>query len=158
MHFLERISPRKGKLIRRNLTFGKEYFVKLKLVPKSFISGWSNVLVIRDDADDRIASIWFQPGRDKETEWPMYIYSDVHGNGRHYFGTPAYPVGKMIDIMIEQVKEGSTYFFQVKINQQLIRREQNNVPRIKESMRMYVSNPRNEPQPGYIYDLEYSAV
>ena len=147
-------------MIRRNLNFGNEYFVKLKLVPKSFTTKWTNVLLIHDDARDRIASIWFPYGQgmDSETERPMNIYSDVHGNGLHNIWTSAYPVGKIIDIVIEQVKEGSTYFFQIKINQQLVKREQNNKPRIKNSMRMYVSSPEFASQPGYIFDLEYSAV
>ena len=157
---LERISPKKGKLIRRNLIFGWSYFVKLKLFPTSFAPERTNVLLIHDDADDRIASIWFPyaKGTDIETERRMIIYSDVHGNGKHNIWTPAYPPGKMIDIVIEQVKEGSVYFFQVKINQQLIKRERNNVPRMKKGMRMYVSNSEHAPQLGYIYDLEYSAV
>ena len=123
----------------------------------SFSSGWENVLHIYNQGDvHRIASIFFNANNDSKNR--IHIYNDLNGNGKYMFSTPHYPLGEMLDIMIEQVKEGSQYFLQVNINQQLIHRAQNKKPREHKNMFMYVSSPLFSPQHGYIRDLKYSAT
>ena len=151
----------RGNLIDSRLTFEKEYSVSFTFAAYKFSSGWHNILHFTTGDDigspgSRIPAVWMHMSKGDEKEKPILISSDVSGNSNYCWTSKSIPVNAIIQIQIRQIREGSTYIYQILIDGEVHHEVINRQPRVFRDVKLYASDPWHAAQKGEIDNLEYS--
>ena len=84
----------------------------------------------------------------------LRIASPINGFWNYqYLSSASFPLNKLIIIKVSQTKVGKDYIYTIEINGKQMRKEINRMPAEFENVKVYISNPWNNPQVGYVQGL-----
>ena len=149
----------KGKLLYEKLNVGKEFYVRFKFMPTKFKDDveWYNILHFTTWRDgggpgSRIPSIYIRRPN------LLSVASDISRDHNKVFTLAMCPINKWTDVRVEQVLRDAKYLFRIFINGKRLVEIENKAPAVYTKVKLYVGNPWNLPQEGYIKDLDFSAI
>ena len=137
---------------------GKEYIVRLKLLPTQFAGvEWASVIHFTTGADQgthgaRIPAVYI-----RETNGARCLYvmaQATYGEGI-VFTYPEVPTNEWIDVVIEQAERAGRYVIEVIVNGEIIGSMVNYDPYVFANVKVYVSDPWYSAQPGFIKDFTF---
>ncbi|XP_047137853.1 uncharacterized protein LOC100198704 isoform X2 [Hydra vulgaris] len=145
----------KGNLVATFERLNKEYSVSFEVKPTAFQSGWKSVIHLTIGENilnygDRNPGVWFhQSGAGN-----LHICSAVSGNRNLCKDTIAVELAKWSTFKISQEFIEGRYMYTIEHNGQKIFKEENNDARDFLNVKVYVSDPWYDVQPGFIRNLK----
>ncbi|XP_065653497.1 coadhesin-like isoform X2 [Hydra vulgaris] len=144
----------KNNLVTTLMKHTKEYTVSFKIKPTSFLNQWANVirLTINNDNDkygDRNPAVFF-----RKNGTGLHICSAVSGIVNYVKNTDQLVLDNWTSVKIAQEFVGKNYIYSIELNGRTILNIKNNDTRDFSNVKVYVSDPWFEAQPGFIKDLQ----
>ena len=153
----------KGTKIESDLNIDVQYEVSFKVFPSEFKNGWHSLIHFTkggngENPGDRIPGVWFHESDGDAIERTLNICSYVNGNKNYCFNSQRVPVRKWTSVTIRQILHYGKYLYEVIVNEQLVHSIINSTPLAFHHVSLYVSDPWDDAQSGYIKELYYGGM
>ena len=152
------IELKRSTILHSGVTVEKEYFVRFKVTATAF-SGeeWSSIIRFGTGANrlnhgDRIPAVFF---REKDGKRHLFVYVQSTYGDYITFTKPEIPTNVWTDVVIEQAERGGRYVIEVIVDGEVIGSMVNYDPYVFQNVKVYLSDPWNAAQPGFIKDFSF---
>ncbi|XP_065679574.1 uncharacterized protein LOC124814293 isoform X2 [Hydra vulgaris] len=144
----------KGKLIAEIPKLDKEYLVSFDIYPNKFVAGWHSVIHFSIGSDygrygDRTPGIWFHT----DGKGGLYISAPINGNVDRVFTTNPIGLNHWSSVEVSQFLRNSVYIYTIRINEEIVFSEINNLAQSFDNVKVYASDPWYDAQYGSIRNL-----
>ncbi|XP_047124613.1 A disintegrin and metalloproteinase with thrombospondin motifs adt-1 [Hydra vulgaris] len=144
----------KNNLVKTLMKHTKEYTVSFEIKPTRFLYEWANVIHLTTNNNnhkygDRNPAVFFH-----QNGSGLHICSAVSGIINYVKNTNKLGLHNWSSVKIAQEFKESKYIYSIELNGQRILYIENNDTRDFSNVKVYVSNPWYEAQPGFIKNLK----
>ena len=139
-------------------TLGHEYEVSFDVFPLSFGTAFHNIVHMTTgkvccDAPDRTPAIWFRPSGGTSTTRALHMASSVNGVQHQFNPTTLFPLFQWVNVRFKQGWSTGVVYYEIFINEVRVHRTVNTKPAVYHNVKVYASNPWDNPQEGFISNL-----
>ena len=134
--------------------------MSFQVKPTQFGDGYHDILHFTTgerccDHGTRIPAVWFYGDCSERKSCPLLIKSSVNEDPSYFHLTSAVELNKWTSVVIQQSFKSGRHWYQILIDRNITHEVENTKPQIFHDVKVYLSNPWDEPQKGQIRALSY---
>ena len=145
----------RNKLVTTLSVLRRQFQISFDFKPTKWIGGWTNVLHLTTGPNccapgSRIPGIFTLGGK-------LAMSFGIDKNGNHVIWTPKLALNRWVHFTISQTLEGKRYIYRVYMNNKLLEKRLNHIPRDYKNVKVFVADNWYNAQPGFIKNIHITS-